>query len=363
VAEGDGCAPPAEIQWQHARVIPTLATMAYEVRELDVHDDAHMHRMYEIVHAALLFERPDAPIWSESENTRMFREGDPTETFTALGAFDAGAMVGAAFVILPQLANLEKAFVEVAVEPELRRRGIGSALVDYLAAWSRRAGRTVMLSQASYAFDRRDDHPYLLFAEKNGFKLALTQVRRDLQLPVADEQIQAWINEVSPHHDGYSFATYEGMLPDHLLESFLYASNQIAVDAPQGDESWEPEGVTPAAFKIRYENDLKAGRKVYITVAVDDAADDVVAFSTFAVVPNEEPFAYQWGTLVRAEHRGHRLGLAVKARSLANLQRLHPDRTVVTTCNAEVNAQMVGINERMGFKPVEILGEFQRLLD
>ena len=70
--------------------------------------------------------------------------------------------------------------------------------------------------------------------------------------------------------------------------------------------------------------------------------------------------AYQWGTLVRPEHRGHRLGIAVKVANLRLLQRERPDLGQVITWNAEVNSHMIGVNEAMGFVPVKSL---QELLD
>lgn len=54
--------------------------------------------------------------------------------------------------------------------------------------------------------------------------------------------------------------------------------------------------------------------------------------------------------------------MATKVANLAWLQREEPDRTAVVTFNAEVNAHMVGVNEAMGFRPVERLGEFMRVL-
>ena len=72
--------------------------------------------------------------------------------------------------------------------------------------------------------------------------------------------------------------------------------------------------------------------------------------------------AYQWGTLVRRDARGHRLGLAVKVANQRLLQRERPDLRVLTTYNAEVNHHMVAVNERLGFVPVARLGEFQKRL-
>ena len=50
---------------------------------------------------------------------------------------------------------------------------------------------------------------------------------------------------------------------------------------------------------------------------------------------------------------------------IANLQLLlaeRPEVRQVTTYNAEVNAHMIGVNERLGFEAVGRLGEFQKRL-
>ncbi len=63
------------------------------------------------------------------------------------------------------------------------------------------------------------------------------------------------------------------------------------------------------------------------------------------------------------DHRGHRLGAAVKVANLRALQRERPDVTVVQTENAETNAFMVSINERLGFEVVAVSPSFARTLE
>jgi hypothetical protein len=92
-----------------------------------------------------------------------------------------------------------------------------------------------------------------------------------------------------------------------------------------------------------------------------DGAGEVAAYSEL-VLPRYDPGrVYQWGTLARPQDRGHRLGLATKARNLLWAQ---PELGTATlaTWNAESNSHMVGVNERMGFRPVERVGEYQKRL-
>lgn len=54
--------------------------------------------------------------------------------------------------------------------------------------------------------------------------------------------------------------------------------------------------------------------------------------------------------------------LALKAANLELLVREEPAVETVVTYNAQVNDHMVAINDRLGFCPVERLGEFERRL-
>jgi RimJ/RimL family protein N-acetyltransferase len=88
----------------------------------------------------------------------------------------------------------------------------------------------------------------------------------------------------------------------------------------------------------------------------------VVAYSDLVATVHEYGRAYQWGTLVRPDHRGHRLGLAVKVANVRLLQETQPQLATVVTFNADVNAPMVAVNDRLGFVPVQWLGELQKKL-
>ena len=60
--------------------------------------------------------------------------------------------------------------------------------------------------------------------------------------------------------------------------------------------------------------------------------------------------AHQLDTSVVGAHRGHRLGLLLKADMLRWLAESEPRLATVDTFNAESNDHMVAVNERLGYR-------------
>lgn len=329
-----------------------------EIRALRAADDAEFRRFHAVMEAAERHERPLAGMWSLEEARVVFTEDDPGERVDAFVAVDGDDVVGAGAAFSARLDNLHCADVQVWVEPGLRRRGIGSALLHELIALCRADGRTDVIMESSYPFQRRADHPYRRFAEKHGFALANTEIRRVLELPLDEGELDSLVAEAASHHPGYRIETFDGPIPDALLPSLCETKNQLAVDAPAGALWFEPEAVDPGLHRYREESLRRQGRTMLSTLAIA-ASGEVVGYNDLVIPSGDLPNVYQWGTLVRAAHRGHRLGLAVKARGLKELQaRVGPERTRVLTCNAEQNGHMVAINERLGFRPVEVVPAF-----
>lgn len=332
-----------------------------EVRPLDPSSDDEFAAWFRVRHQARNLDRGGMPTWSELEARVALEVPESSGSFHAHVVDDEGHIVGAGLLYLSLTDNLDIAMFEVNVDPALRRRGIGTALLDFYVDESRRLDRPTMLMEADLPYADHADHPYRRFAEKHGFALANVEVRRVLSLPVADEDLEAWAAMAAPHHAAYRLETFGDQLPDELLESYCYLINQLPLDAPTGDIEFEAEAMTPEGLRER-EHKLKAsGRSVYSTVALDRNGE-AVAHSVLCVSDEDPVNIQQFATLVHRDHRGHRLGLAVKTRNLREVQRIHPHHGRIVTTNAETNDHMVAINELMGFRPVELLAEFQRRL-
>ena len=336
-----------------------------QIRPVELDDDAEFRRFHEVMDSAERFERPLAGMWSLEEARILFTEGDPAEHVWGFVAVDGGEIVGAGMASLPKHDNRHMAWVMPWVEPQRRRRGIGSVVLEHLLERCRAERRTHHIIETSYPFERRDDHPYRQFAEKHGFTLANTEIRRHLPLPVDEAELDRLIADSAAHHEGYCIVSFDGPIPDDLVDSLCRTKSQLGVDAPTGTLDFEEERIDRDVLREREAQLRRQGRTMISTLAV--APDgEVVAYNDLVIPRDDPPNVYQWGTLVRRDHRGHRLGMAVKARGLKQLQAhlgdaLGTTRTRISTCNAEQNAHMVGINERLGFRPVEVSPCFLRV--
>lgn len=70
-----------------------------------------------------------------------------------------------------------------------------------------------------------------------------------------------------------------------------------------------------------------------------------------------------WLTIADPRHRGHRLGTIVKVKVHRRVRREFPRLRHIETGNADENAQMVAINDRLGYVAYEATTVYQLQLD
>ena len=130
------------------------------------------------------------------------------------------------------------------------------------------------------------------------------------------------------------------------------------MDAPTGALDFEEERMDRAMLREREALLAKQGRVMISTLAISPDGE-VVAYNDLVVPRGDRPNVYQWGTSCAASTAATASGWRSRPEGLKELQaRIGPDRTRVSTCNAEQNQHMVSINERLGFRPVEVSPSF-----
>lgn len=338
--------------------------MMLELTQVDPFDKQAVDRWWDIYAAAERADRgADTAVWSRSESRHELQQRSSTIQRRAYLALVDGETVASARLALPLRDNLRTASLGVHVAPEQRRRGTGTAVLGALESAARDAGRNVLTSSASWPYDAGDDGtgiPGREFARSRGYELALGDVQSRLRLPVDAELLGDLEEKTSRRAAGYTLRSWIGSVPRDLLRGWAELDAAVETEAPVGDLDIEPSSADVDEVRENEALLARQNRRSFGTVALDSHGD-VVAF-TQLVVSADDGNAYQWGTLVRREARGHRLGMAVK---IANLRMLQDNASAVRsvfTYNAGVNEHMLSINRALGFAPSEHMAEFQKRL-
>jgi GNAT superfamily N-acetyltransferase len=326
----------------------------------------------ELAEWAAVLQASDEDLWPELTgftlpDIRAFAQHrGRSRRFDLLAAREPGGpLLGVGMMELPLRDNVRSAEVTVAVHPDHRRRGVGTAIVAGMAEHGRSEGRAVLNAIVDVPLEGARDHPSLSFAPRVGFEAMLAGNTRHLRVPMdaaRADQLRAEVATVQGTGD-YRVLTFEAPWPAQYLEDQCALFLCMSTDEPHGDggheeEVWDIERVQ--------ENDalrVARGARFLVAVAQHVASGRLVGCSELTLAADSPRQAWQMLTVVHPEHRGHRLGLAIKLANLDVLSEEAPAVRVVVTGNAAVNAPMIAVNDLMGF---EVAGEghfWQKLLD
>ena len=214
-----------------------------------------------------------------------------------------GAVAGALRLILPMLDNPALALIDVGVHPAHRRRGIGTALLEEGLALAAAHGRSRFIAEVD---EPGPDAAGRGFALHHGWSCDLVETRRDLVLPVDEARLAALEREVECASSGYDVLTWRDRTPAEFLDDRALLERRMTTDAPSGDVPTEEEQWDGARVREYEAAHVARGRTVLSAGAVRDGR--LVAFTDLQVPLASPQHAHQGGTLVLAEHRGHRLG-------------------------------------------------------
>jgi GNAT superfamily N-acetyltransferase len=114
--------------------------------------------------------------------------------------------------------------------------------------------------------------------------------------------------------------------------------------------------MTPERIRMGEE---RLAKSYDICVAAARLADGGLGAYSLVYLPRGSDQALQDDTLVMPEHRGHRLGLALKLETYAVIAAEHPERTTLHTWTAPDNYAMHATNTSFGYRPVERMHEVQ----
>ena len=324
-----------------------------DVRVVDPDDETSL------AGCATVLEASDAEMWPELHgfsvvDLRAFARftGKSRRWEVLAAAPPGGPVAGMALMEFPKLENRHSAEITLAVHPQHRRQGVGTALVEKMVERARADGRRALNSIVDVPVSLSARHPSDPFARRNGFEQTLTGNKRLLRLPldpVRRDELRAVVAD-APRAQEYRTMAFvtpwaAEFVGDHCDLLGVMSTDEPAGDGERQEEQWDEE-----RLRENEALDIARGVTVLAAVAQHSSTGRLVALTEIGIAADTPGEAWQQITVVHPDHRGHRLGLAVKLANIDLLAEHAPAVRLVQTGNASVNRPMIAVNDMMGFE-------------
>jgi GNAT superfamily N-acetyltransferase len=330
----------------------------FDIREMDRTDEAQLHAWWSAGHAAMS-QRP-VDLWPDWEISRLaLPEVDPENRVVLLGAYAGDAIVGSALTFQPLKDNTHLGALEVYVPPEHRCRGIGSELLDRAEEIVVAGGRTTLIADVRVPLD--EDSADSRWAEARGYAVANIDTVKVVDLAATADRLPGLEAQAAERLGDYRLEWWTEPAPEEHLASLSVAMSKFLEEIPLGDLDLHPQAWTPERLRVR-EARHAAQRREHLTVVALAPSGEVAGYTNLGVSPHAPRLADIGDTLVLPDHRGHRLGLALKVLLHQQVRALHPGAELIATGNATTNRWMNDVNEQLGYRPVDRSLELQKLL-
>jgi RimJ/RimL family protein N-acetyltransferase len=313
------------------------------LREITVDDEAAVAAYVAVENACLV----DAPWWPAStvfrQRMRMIH-GDGTESARHFLVEHRGEPVGRLTVHLPLHDNLDQSWIELAVHPDHRRRGHGSAAMDLAFEFAGTEDR-IMVGWFGWDGEQTRGFASSRGSEVKSVAVCRRQHLRDLEPGLAPRLF----DEARPHATAYELLRVPGRVSEDLLPAFLDATAAIN-DAPRDGLEVEDEVFSPERNRAFEDALLASDFRIFRVLARHSGTGEVAGVTSMLVDGETPTHAHQLDTSVVGAHRGHRLGVLLKTDMMRWLAETEPDLQTVDTFNAESNDHMVAVNDRLGYR-------------
>lgn len=328
------------------------------VEQVNPRNEPLLRALWEVGHAASAHRPVDLFIeWEDARRRWPLPSVDRDILF--LAAFHENRVVGAGRLDLTRKDNTHLVFAEVWVAPSDRRRGYGSALADEVERIARDDGRTTILTDAYAPLDGETDGS--LFAAARGYALAGVEEAKVVDLAATEHTWAALATYAAERLGGYRLVSWAGPAPEEHVDALCALLSRFLSEAPLGEMDIRPVTWTRDRLR-RTEDRMVSGGLDHVLVAAVAPDGALAGYSDLTVSRAAPRLGWINSTLVLPEHRGHRLGLAMKVRLHEETRRRVPDCRLVATYNATVNRWMNAVNEQLGYRVADRCLELQKVL-
>jgi GNAT superfamily N-acetyltransferase len=282
---------------------------------------------------------PLAAVWSWTLGVPEFRV---TRLWRALG--DDGRVLGWAQLDRDTRGeNQHRAEIELSVAADVRRRGIGTGLLRAVAAAAHEAGCSVL------GFEALDEQSALGFLARYDARSCIADTRSVLEIDRVDRADIAACAQRPAGASAYSLVSWDGVPPEDVLDKYARVTTAMNT-APIGDMRWNDEVADADRLRAWGRAITERGDDPWVVCGRHDESGEFAGLTEVLHLNRWPGHAWQENTAVDPAHRGHGLGLWMKATMLQRILTDRPDIRFIETWNAAENEHMLRVNRRLGFR-------------
>jgi GNAT superfamily N-acetyltransferase len=244
-----------------------------------------------------------------------------------------------------QDSGSDQAFFAVHVDPNHRRKGIGSAFLRKIVEPATERGTKKL---RVHTFDR------CLSGEKfispTGAAAVQSGHMNILTLKDVDETlINCWLELPAKGFRQITIDNWEGSFPEHRIQE-ISDFFQVIYDAGKEKHGHSGYRFTPENVREGEKATFSTGRKSHVIFAVDTESDRLLGLTEISWFPSRPSVISQGFTAVLPDVRGIGIGRRLKAEMLQKILRDMPEAEYIKTGNDDNNDSILKINTELGFR-------------